>query len=82
MFDAPKRLQAMLLSLQRYNLKLKYVKGAEMHIADLLSRDVESNSSDEERRFEVYELQDELDYFEEINSLEDIRVRDSQLENI
>ena len=35
---APKRLQRMLLRLQRYNLAVKYIKGKDMYLADALSR--------------------------------------------
>lgn len=35
---APKRLQAMLLKLQEYDVEVVYLPGKEMHIADLLSR--------------------------------------------
>ena len=35
---APKRLQRMLLRLQRYSLDVTYVRGSEMYIADTLSR--------------------------------------------
>ena len=36
--SAPKRLQRMLLRLQKYNLKVKYKRGKEMFLADTLSR--------------------------------------------
>ena len=36
--SAPKRLQRMLLRLQKYDLELQYKKGKEMYIADALSR--------------------------------------------
>ena len=36
--STPKRLQRMLLRLQRYDVELKYKRGKEMHIADALSR--------------------------------------------
>jgi len=36
--DAPLRLQRMLLKLQRYNVQVTYKRGAEMYIADTLSR--------------------------------------------
>ena len=36
--SAPKRLQRMLLRLQKYSLHVKYKKGKEMHLADTLSR--------------------------------------------
>ena len=35
---APKRLQRMLLQLQKYSLKVRYKKGSLMHLADTLSR--------------------------------------------
>ncbi|XP_011437820.3 retrovirus-related Pol polyprotein from transposon 297 [Magallana gigas] len=35
---APKRLQRMLLRLQKYNLRVTYTKGSELYIADTLSR--------------------------------------------
>ena len=35
---APKRLQGMLLRLQKFNLRVGYVKGSEMFLADTLSR--------------------------------------------
>ncbi|KAK2557053.1 Retrovirus-related Pol polyprotein from transposon 17.6 [Acropora cervicornis] len=38
---APKRLQGMLLRLQKFNLKVGYVKGSEMFLADTLSRTIE-----------------------------------------
>ena len=36
--SAPKRLQRMLLRLQRYSLEVTYVRGSDMYIADTLSR--------------------------------------------
>ena len=36
--SAPKRLQKMMMRLQRYDLQVQYKKGAEMHVADMLSR--------------------------------------------
>ena len=36
--DAPKRLQRMLLQLQKYSLNVHYKKGTQMHLADTLSR--------------------------------------------
>ena len=36
--SAPKRLQRMLLRTQRYSFSLVYVRGKEMHVADMLSR--------------------------------------------
>ena len=36
--DAPKRLQCVLLQLQKYSLIVHYKKGSQMHLADTLSR--------------------------------------------
>ena len=36
--SAPKRLQRMILRLQRYDLDVQYKKGSELHLADTLSR--------------------------------------------
>ena len=38
LLTAPKRLQCMLLKLQKYSLQVRYKRGAEMHIADIISR--------------------------------------------
>ena len=35
--DAPKRLQRMLLQLQKYTLRVHYKRGTQMHLADTLS---------------------------------------------
>ena len=36
--DAPRRLQRMLLQLQRYDMRIEYLPGKSMHVADTLSR--------------------------------------------
>ena len=36
--DAPRRLQSMMLTLQRYTFTVEYRKGSTLHIADTLSR--------------------------------------------
>lgn len=41
--DVPKRVQRMILSLQRYELNVKYVKGSQVIIADTLSRNIRAN---------------------------------------
>ena len=42
---APKRLQRMLLRLQRYSIRLIYRPGKELHVADFLSRTPQPNST-------------------------------------
>ncbi|XP_062407384.1 uncharacterized protein K02A2.6-like [Sardina pilchardus] len=44
---APARLQRMLLQLQRYDLKITYTPGKDMHVADTLSRAVVSDCRDD-----------------------------------
>ena len=51
---APKRLQRMMMQLQKYNLKVVYKRGVEMYIADTLSRaylSAPSQVSEEEKEF-------------------------------
>lgn len=75
LLKAPKRLQAMIMSLQRYNLKLKYIKGSEVIIADTLSRapEIEVN---EEKAYDIYNVEELFTEFEEINSMDDIKIRE------
>ena len=49
---APKRLQRMLLKLQRYNFELVYKKGTEMYIADTLSRVKHTTETNVQSQFE------------------------------
>ena len=71
----------MLLQLQRYNLKEKYIKGSTQYIADLLSRAISPNSvpDAESKSFDVFCLGlDDLSYAEYTrvskNSQAEIRV--------
>lgn len=50
LLSAPMRLQRMLLSLQWYDLKMSYRKGAEMQLADTLSRAYIPNESMEDHK--------------------------------
>ena len=47
LLQAPKRLQMMLLALQRYSFQLEFVSGKENIVADTLSRSFNDNSRDE-----------------------------------
>ncbi|CAB4002906.1 Transposon Ty3-G Gag-Pol poly [Paramuricea clavata] len=51
LYQSPLRLQRMLLKLQRYDLKVTYKKGTQLHIADTLSRAC-LNNTDQETEFE------------------------------
>jgi RNase H-like domain found in reverse transcriptase/Reverse transcriptase (RNA-dependent DNA polymerase)/Integrase zinc binding domain len=48
LLQAPKRLQRMLLRLQRYNITVTYKKGVEMYLADTLSRAFPPEGLDEQ----------------------------------
>ena len=77
LLSAPRRLQRMLLRLQRYNLKVTYKRGAEMYIADLLSRVQAPRMKKANDTFEVFcsELQN-------INHAEYVHVSDQRLQQI
>ena len=48
--EAPKRLQRMLLHLQRYDMLMEYVPGTQMYVVDALSRaPIEVEESDPEQ---------------------------------
>ena len=51
---APKRLQRMMMQLQKYNLRVVYKRGSEMYIADTLSRAYLSAPNQERRGARVY----------------------------
>ena len=70
--DAPKRLQRMLLQLQKYSLDVTYKKGKHMHLADTLSR---AYLPDEVTVAEVKEL-------ESINHTESLAVAPEDLERL
>lgn len=72
---APKRLQSMILCLQRYNIKLKYTRGTEMYIADTLSRAPE-NIENFEKMYDIYQLEEVFNVINQSNVVDEIRVRD------
>ncbi len=53
LLNAPARLQSMMLTLQRYNLKLVYKKGKELYLADTLSRAPRTQSVPDRFDYEV-----------------------------
>lgn len=61
--NIPKRLQRMMLRLQRYDLRVTYHKGSEMHIADALSRIYipEPGNSDTDKDVMSINIMSELD---------------------
>ena len=57
---APKRLQRMLLRLQRYLVTINYRQGKHMHIADTLSRAYLQDTSEQDEPLEVLQFREEL----------------------
>ncbi|XP_019614003.1 PREDICTED: uncharacterized protein K02A2.6-like [Branchiostoma belcheri] len=87
LLDAPKRLQRMLLRLQKYHLKVIYRKGTEMHIADTLSRAYLTQTESKTRRdeYEILKIQEakrEDREIEEVKPAEYIRVSDMTLDRV
>jgi len=78
LITAPKRLQRMLLQLQKYNLLVIYKPGKRMYVANMLSRAALSQKQDIHDN-DNYVLSDEL---ASLNTLEDVRVSDASLKEI
>lgn len=77
MNQAPKRLQAMRLALQRYPVNVVYKPGAEQVTADMLSRAPTGQPGDntyQEQIFTVNQLQSFLSDFSEVNLRQDLPV--------
>jgi len=78
LITAPKRLQRMLLQLQKYNLSVIYKPGKRMYIADMLARAALSQQQDKHDD-DNYVLSADL---ASLNTLEDVRVSDDSLKEI
>lgn len=73
--SAPKRLQKMLLRLQRYNLNVTYLPGSQMYIADMLSRaylQVDRTQCKRTPEYQIFQLKQEQQLFEEIASINQV----------
>ena len=83
LLSAPKRLQRMLLQLQRYSLNIVYKPGKELFIADTLSRAFLPNKpSTEELKSEVLSVQQEeylIKSIEEISMVEFLPITSERL---
>ena len=77
LLSAPKRLHRMLLRLQKYNLQVKYKRGSEMYIADLLSHASISAALPSNTDFEVFCTE-----LEQISYTEHLKVSDTRLDQI
>ena len=85
LLNAPKRLQRMLLRLQKYSLCLQYTKGTAMYIADTLSRAfVPTTWKDNDDTIEVFSIQQQkLDQdLSVINFAETVNVTEQRFKQI
>ena len=78
--QAPKRLQRMLLRLQKYSLDIHYLPGPQMYISDMLSRayqKVEGISKDSVSDYQIFQMTEHEKLYEEIaqiNQMEYMRL--------
>ncbi|XP_058828586.1 uncharacterized protein K02A2.6-like [Topomyia yanbarensis] len=75
--DAPLRLQKMRMTLQRYDVLVRYRKGSEMHIADLLSR-----TATETNKFPGGKVDTAFQEIADINVMEFINISDERFQEI
>jgi len=83
-FGAPKRLQQMLLRLQKYRLQVKFCPGNKMYIADMLSRAYLTDTG-KQRPAEYHQMQQEEQLFKEIesiNQIDYIRISDAMHQEV
>lgn len=73
LLKTPKRLQNMILSLQRYNIMIKYRQGKSMYLADTLSRAPESIQNNE-KQMDIYKVTSEnIEEYDEISTIEQLK---------
>ena len=71
---APKRLQRMLMRLQKYSMKVEYVPGPQMYISDMLSRAfVQTKVSKDMSEGIVFQLQREDELFQDISEVSQVQ---------
>ncbi|XP_041472642.1 uncharacterized protein K02A2.6-like [Lytechinus variegatus] len=84
LLSAPKRLQRMLLRLQKYNLQVTYKQGKLMYVADMLSRAaLPLKTQGEGGYYEIYTVsQQRQREFEEINPRESVNFTDKRFKQV
>lgn len=75
--SAPCRLQRMMLRLQRFNLEVKYKPGAQMYVADHLSRASLADSTSKSDNFQVFAIE-----LETLTPLDSIKVAPERLTHL
>ena len=69
--QAPKRLQRMMLRLQKYHLNAVYKKGRDMHISDHLSRSALSISENIKlEEYDIFSIQEENELMQDIKEID------------
>lgn len=84
LLSAPKRLQRMLLALQRYSIRLEYVPGSKIYLADLLSR-LHLSDDKGEKIHDIYSIRSERRFareIERINMVESVPVSDERIRDL
>lgn len=79
--EAPLRLQKMRMTLQRYDVVVRYRKGSEMHIADLLSRTATSGVQASDRLHDQ-KVEAALQEIQNVNVMEFINISDERFGEI
>lgn len=78
LLNTTKRLQSMILSLQRYNFSIKYTKGTEMYIADTLSR-APIDDNRQEKSFEIYKIEKDMKELDRSSDIENKRISNKMI---
>jgi len=70
-YNAPKRLQRMLLRLQKYILNVQYCPGPKMYIADMLSRAyLQEQTPNNKTEYQIFQLRQEARLYKEIEEID------------
>ena len=81
-----KRLQVMLMALQRYRIRIQHVPGKQMVLSDTLSRaPLESNQINFKKNIEIFEIKKEAEFMQilqEATNTSGMRIASKQLERL
>ena len=81
--QAPKRLQRMMLRLQKYNLDIQYQPGPEMFIADCLSRNfLKTKVNSETSAYQIFKIEREDKLFQEIADINQVEYLNAKEDTI
>jgi len=70
-YNAPKRLQRMLLRLQKYTITVQYCPGRKMYIGDILSHAyLQEQTPTFKTEYQIFQLQQEVQLYKEIEEVD------------